>query len=247
MIRITLTSKANALDVSDLLDKKIEEIKKSFPEGLKVDATYDPTQFVRASIKEVIETLLEAVVLVVFVVYLFLGNIRATIIPVLAIPVSIVGTFAGFYATGFSINLLTLFGLTLAIGLVVDDAIIVIENVERILRKEALSVKEATIKAMQEITAPVLAIVLVLSAVFIPSAFMGGLSGTMSRQFAITIVISVAISGLVALTLTPALCSLLLKHEEEEPIWIIRKFKLCLIILRTILDRSFKQRFAIAF
>lgn len=224
MIRITLTSKANALDVSDLLDKKIEEIKKSFPEGLKVDATYDPTQFVRASIKEVIETLLEAVVLVVFVVYLFLGNIRATIIPVLAIPVSIVGTFAGFYATGFSINLLTLFGLTLAIGLVVDDAIIVIENVERILRKEALSVKEATIKAMQEITAPVLAIVLVLSAVFIPSAFMGGLSGTMSRQFAITIVISVAISGLVALTLTPALCSLLLKHEEDEPIWIIRKF-----------------------
>lgn len=224
MIRITLTSKANALEVSDLLDQKIEEIKKGFPEGLKVDATYDPTQFVRASIKEVIETLLEAVVLVVFVVYLFLGNIRATIIPVLAIPVSIIGTFAGFYATGFSINLLTLFGLTLAIGLVVDDAIIVIENVERILRKEALSVKEATIKAMQEITAPVLAIVLVLSAVFIPSAFMGGLSGTMSRQFAITIVISVAISGLVALTLTPALCSLLLKHEEEEPIWIIRKF-----------------------
>ncbi|WP_041958074.1 efflux RND transporter permease subunit [Sulfurospirillum arsenophilum] len=224
MIRITLTSKANALEVSELLDKKIDELKKSFPEGLKIDATYDPTQFVRASIKEVIETLLEAVVLVVFVVYLFLGNIRATIIPVLAIPVSIIGTFAGFYATGFSINLLTLFGLTLAIGLVVDDAIIVIENVERILRKEALSVKEATIKAMQEITAPVLAIVLVLSAVFIPSAFMGGLSGTMSRQFAITIVISVAISGLVALTLTPALCSLLLKHEEEEPIWIIRKF-----------------------
>lgn len=224
MIRITLTSKANALDVSDLLDQKVEKIKNSFPEGLKIDATYDPTQFVRASIKEVIETLLEAVVLVVFVVYLFLGNIRATIIPILAIPVSIIGTFAGFYATGFSINLLTLFGLTLAIGLVVDDAIIVIENVERILRKEALSVKEATIKAMQEITAPVLAIVLVLSAVFIPSAFMGGLSGTMSRQFAITIVISVAISGFVALTLTPALCALLLKHEEEEPIWLIRKF-----------------------
>ncbi|WP_333805276.1 efflux RND transporter permease subunit [Sulfurospirillum sp.] len=224
MIRITLNTKANALEVSDLLDKKIDEIKKDFPEGLKIDETFDPTQFVKASIKVVIETLLEAVALVIFVVYLFLGNIRATIIPILAIPVSIIGTFAGFYAVGFSINLLTLFGLTLAIGLVVDDAIIVIENVERILRKESLSVKEATIKAMQEITAPVLAIVLVLSAVFIPSAFMGGLSGTMSRQFAITIVISVTISGFVALTLTPALCALLLKHEEEEPVWFIRKF-----------------------
>ncbi len=224
MIRITLTSKANALEVSDLLDKKIVEIKKGFPEGLKIDATYNPTQFVKASIKEVIQTLIEAVILVICVVYLFLGNLRATIIPVLAIPVSIIGTFAGFYLTGFSINLLTLFGLTLAIGLVVDDAIIVIENVERILRAEKLSVKEATIKAMQEITAPVLAIVLVLSAVFIPAAFMGGLSGTMSRQFAITIVISVTISGLVALTLTPALCALLLKHEDKEPIWLIRKF-----------------------
>lgn len=224
MLRITLTSKANALEVSDLLDKKIEELKKSFPEGLKIDATYDPTIFVRASIHEVVITLLESIALVIFVVYLFLGNIRATIIPVLAIPVSIIGAFAGFYATGFSINLLTLFGLTLAIGLVVDDAIIVIENVERILRKEALSVKEATIKAMQEITAPVLAIVLVLCAVFVPASFMGGLSGTMSRQFAITIVISVTISGLVALTLTPALCSLLLKKEEEEHWWLIRKF-----------------------
>lgn len=223
-IRVFLTSSANALEVSDLLDQKIEELSRHFPEGLRIDATYDPTTFVRASIHEVIVTLLEAIVLVIGVVYLFLGNLRATLIPVLAIPVSIVGTFAGFYASGFSINLLTLFGLTLAIGLVVDDAIIVIENIERILRKEALSVKEATIKAMQEITAPVLAIVLVLSAVFIPAAFMGGLSGTMSRQFAVTIVISVTISGLVALTLTPALCSLILKREEEEPLWLIRKF-----------------------
>ena len=224
MIRISLTNKANALEVSDLLDKKLEDLKKTFPEGLKIDATYDRTTFVRASINEVIKTLLEAIALVIAVVYLFLGNLRATIIPVLAIPVSIIGTFAGFYLTGFSINLLTLFGLTLAIGLVVDDAIIVIENVERILRKEAISVKEATIKAMQEITAPVLAIVLVLSAVFIPAAFMGGLSGTMSRQFAITIVISVGISGLVALTLTPALCALLLKKEEHPPLWVIQKF-----------------------
>lgn len=223
-IRVYLTSSANALEVSDLLDAKINEISKNFPEGLKIDATYDPTTFVRASIHEVIETLLEAIALVVCVVYLFLGNLRATLIPVLAIPVSIIGTFAGFYATGFSINLLTLFGLTLAIGLVVDDAIIVIENVERILRSEDISVKDATIKAMREITAPVIAIVLVLSAVFLPAAFMGGLSGTMSRQFAITIVISVGISGLVALTLTPALCALILKKEEHPPFWLIQKF-----------------------
>ncbi len=223
-IRVYLTSKANALEVSDLLDKKIEELSAKFPQGLKIDATYDPTTFVRVSIKEVIRTLLEAIALVVGVVYLFLGNFRATIIPILAIPVSIVGTFAGFYLTGFSINLLTLFGLTLAIGLVVDDAIIVIENVERILRQEDVSVKEATIKAMKEITAPVIAIVLVLSAVFIPASFMGGLSGTMSQQFAITIIISVAISGFVALTLTPALCALLLKKEEHPPLWIIQKF-----------------------
>ena len=223
-IRVYLTSKANALEVSDLLDQKIEELSKSFPQGLKIDATYDPTTFVRASIKGVIQTLLEAIILVVFVVYLFLGNLRATIIPILAIPVSIIGTFAGFYLSGFSINLLTLFGLTLAIGLVVDDAIIVIENIERILHKENISVKEATIKAMKEISAPVIAIVLVLSAVFIPAAFMGGLSGTMSRQFAITIVISVSISGLVALTLTPALCALLLQKKEQPPFWIIQKF-----------------------
>ncbi|MDD2383575.1 MAG: multidrug efflux RND transporter permease subunit [Sulfurospirillaceae bacterium] len=223
-IRVVLNSKANALEAADLLDKKIEEISKKFPAGMNIDTTYDPTTFVRASIHEVVYTLLEAIALVIFVIYLFLGNLRATFIPLLAVPVSIIGTFAGFYATGFSINLLTLFGLTLAIGLVVDDAIIVIENVERILRKEAISVKEATVKAMQEITGPVIAIVLVLSAVFIPAAFMGGLSGTLSRQFAITIVISVTISGLVALTLTPALCAMLLKKEEEPPLWFIRKF-----------------------
>jgi HAE1 family hydrophobic/amphiphilic exporter-1/multidrug efflux pump len=223
-IRIFLTSKANALEVSDKLDQKIAKLSKNFPTDLKLDAAYDPTTFVRASIKEVIMTLLEAVVLVVLVVYLFLGNIRATLIPLLAIPVSIVGTFAGFYAMGFSINLLTLFGLTLAIGLVVDDAIIVIENVERILKEEELSVKEATIKAMHEITGPVIAIVLVLCAVFIPSAFSQGMSGTMSRQFAMTIVISVTISGLIALTLTPALCALILQKEEHPPFWLIQKF-----------------------
>lgn len=224
-IGIYLASGANALEVSGLLTKKLEELKTSFPEDLEIDSAYDPTKFVKASIEEVIFTLLLSIALVVGIIYIFLGNLRATFIPVLAIPVSIVGTFAGFYAAGFSINLLTLFGLTLAIGLVVDDAIVVIENVERILRdEEEINVKDATIKAMQEITNPVIAIVLVLSAVFIPAAFMGGFSGMMYQQFAVTIIISVVISGLVALTLTPALCALLLKKHESEPFWFIQKF-----------------------
>ena len=222
---IYLASGANALEVSALLEKKLEELKSSFPSDLEIDAAYDPTKFVKESINEVIFTLWLSIGLVVGIIYLFLGNFRATLIPVLAIPVSIVGTFAGFYAAGFSVNLLTLFGLTLAIGLVVDDAIVVIENVERILREEDdLSVKEATTKAMQEITSPVIAIVLVISAVFIPAAFMGGFSGMLYQQFAITIIISVVISGLVALTLTPSLCALFLQKHESEPFWPIKKF-----------------------
>lgn len=224
-IGIYLGSGANALEVSALLDKKLEEIAPNFPSDLEINTAYDPTKFVKESIHEVVFTLLLSIALVVGIIYLFLGNLRATFIPVLAIPVSIVGTFAGFYAAGFSINLLTLFGLTLAIGLVVDDAIVVIENVERLLREEEnLSVKEATIKAMQEITSPVVAIVLVLCAVFVPAAFMGGFSGMLYQQFAMTIIISVVISGLVALTLTPALCALLLKKHESEPFWFIQKF-----------------------
>jgi len=222
---IYLASGANALEVSGLLEKKLEELKSSFPSDLEIDAAYDPTKFVKESINEVIFTLWLSIALVVGIIYLFLGNFRATLIPVLAIPVSIVGTFAGFYAAGFSVNLLTLFGLTLAIGLVVDDAIVVIENVERILREEEkLSVKEATTKAMQEITSPVIAIVLVISAVFIPAAFMGGFSGMLYQQFAVTIIISVVISGLVALTLTPSLCALFLQKHESEPFWPIKKF-----------------------
>ena len=182
-IGIFLASGANALQVSDLLEQKLAEISPNFPSDLEIDTAYDPTIFVRESIHEVIFTLILSIALVVGIIYLFLGNLRATFIPVLAIPVSIVGTFAGFYAAGFSINLLTLFGLTLAIGLVVDDAIVVIENVERILREEEeLSVKDATIKAMREITNPVIAIVMVLSAVFVPAAFMGGFSGMMYKQ-----------------------------------------------------------------
>ncbi|WP_024954816.1 efflux RND transporter permease subunit [Sulfurospirillum arcachonense] len=223
-VGVFLSSGANALDVSAAIDKKLEELKATFPKGLDYAMTYDTSIFVKASIQEVIKTLLEAVVFVTILIYLFLGNFRATIIPVLAIPVSIIGTFAGLYVAGFSINLLTLFGLILAIGLVVDDAIIVIENVERILKTKAVSVKEATTEAMKELTTPIVAIVLVLSAVFIPAALSGGFSGVMYKQFAITIVIAVVISGIVALTLTPALCAVFLKEHESEPIWPLRKF-----------------------
>lgn len=215
---------ANALSVAEGVAKRLEELSQSFPEGLQYAIPYDTTSFVNVSIKEVIKTFIEAIVLVIIVIYFFLQNFRATIIPVLAIPVSIIGTFAGMYLLGFSINLLTLFGLILAIGIVVDDAIIVIENVERLISEENLSVKDATIKAMEEIASPVVAIVLVLSAVFIPIAFIGGFSGEIYKQFAITIVISVVISGFVALTLTPALCVSILKKTEPKPFWIVKKF-----------------------
>ena len=223
-VGIFLSPGANALDVSAKLDETLKEISKKFPEDLEYKIPYDATLFVDESIKEVVKTLFEAIILVVILIYLFLGNFRATIIPVLAIPVSVIGTFAGLYVAGFSINLLTLFGMILAIGLVVDDAIIVIENVERNLRTKALSVKDATIEAMKELTTPLIAIILVLSAVFIPAALTGGFSGVMYKQFAITIVIAVVISGLVALTLTPALCAIFLREDESEPFWPIRKF-----------------------
>lgn len=224
-IGIYLSTGANALEVSKAVNEKLQEIQKKFPEDMYYDFPYDATIFVDASIKEVLRTLGEAILFVVILIYIFLGNIRATFIPLLAIPVSVIGTFAGLYMAGFSINLLTLFGLILAIGLVVDDAIIVIENVERILRtKEGISVKDATIEAMRELTTPIVAIVLVLSAVFIPAALTGGFSGVMYKQFAMTIVIAVIISGLVALTLTPAMSALFLKEHDDEFIWPIRKF-----------------------
>lgn len=223
-VGIFLAPGANALDVSKAVDDTIKELSEKFPEDLKYSIPYDATLFVNESIKEVIFTLIEAIVFVIILIYIFLGNMRATIIPVLAIPVSILGTFAGLYLAGFSINLLTLFGLILAIGLVVDDAIIVIENVERILRTKTISVKDATIEAMKELTTPLIAIILVLSAVFIPSALSSGFSGVMYKQFAMTIVIAVVISGIVALTLTPALCAVFLKEHEPEPIWPLRKF-----------------------
>lgn len=216
-VGVYLSPGANAVATAKAVDAHMKELAQSFPPDLDIAYTvaYDTTLFVSASIEEVIHTLIEAMILVFLVVYLFLKDWRATLIPCLAVPVSIIGAFAGMLLLGFSINTLTLFGLVLAIGMVVDDAIVVIENVERIMHDEDLPVKEATIKAMDEVSGPVVAIVLVLCSVFVPVAFMGGLTGVMYQQFAITIAVSVVISGLVALTLTPALCALLLKKQPH--------------------------------
>lgn len=224
-VLIMTQSDANALEVSELVDKKLNELSQTFPGGLTYHLSYDTTTFVKVTIKEVIETFIEAMVLVLIVMYMFLGNLRATIIPALAVPVSIIGAFCGILIMGFSINMITLFAMILAIGIVVDDAIIVIENVERVLEEEPnLSVKEATQKAVEEIFSPVISIVLVLSAVFIPVSFMEGFIGIIQKQFALTLVVSVCLSGFVALTLTPALCALILKRERKEPWWFVRKF-----------------------
>ena len=212
-LAVFLSPGANALNTATLVKEHMDRLSKSFPEGISYAIPYDTTTFVRISIKEVVETLVEAMVLVFLVVFLFLQDLRATVIPMAAVPVSIIGTFAGMYAFGFSINTLTLFGMVLAIGIVVDDAIVVLENVDRIMTQEKLPPHAATEKAMREVTGPVIAIVLVLCSVFVPVAFLGGLAGAMYRQFAVTIAVSVAISGFVALTLTPALCALMLKTD----------------------------------
>ncbi|HOC60610.1 MAG TPA: multidrug efflux RND transporter permease subunit [Smithellaceae bacterium] len=216
---------ANSLEVSKQVEKTLIELKKSFPDGLDYKIAMDTTKFVRASIKEVIHTFFEACLLVIIVVFLFLQSVRATIIPILAVPVSIIGTFIGMTLFGFSINMLTLFGMVLAIGIVVDDAIVVIENVERNMREFHLSPKEAAKKAMEEVTGPVVAIVLVLCAVFIPVAFLGGMTGQLYKQFAITIAISVVFSGLVALTLSPAMAAILLKPQHGKKNWFFRQFE----------------------
>jgi hydrophobe/amphiphile efflux-1 (HAE1) family protein len=216
-IGIYLQPDANALDVAATVNATMERLAGRFPDGIRYDVPFTTTRFIEASIEAVIATFIEAIVLVVVVVFVFLQNWRATFIPVLAVPVSIIGAFAGMYLLGFSINLLTLFGLILAIGIVVDDAIIVLENVERIMTTEGKPPREAAIQAMQEVSGPLVAIVLVLCAVFVPVSFLGGLAGELYRQFAITIAVSVVISGIVALTLTPALCALLLKPGHGEP------------------------------
>jgi multidrug efflux pump len=204
---------ANGLIVSKAVRAALDEMRTRFPEGLDYSVALDTNDFVRLSIEEVLHTLLEAVVLVVLVVYLFLQSFRTTIICMVAIIVALVTTFAGMLALGFSINLLTLFGLVLAIGMVVDDAIVVVENVERNMAQHHLAPKEATIRSMDEIATSLVAVVLVMASVFIPAAFLPGTTGQLYKQFAITIVISVAVSGFVALTLTPAMCALMLKHN----------------------------------
>jgi multidrug efflux pump len=204
---------ANALQLSSDVRAKMEELKKDFPEGVDYSVVYDPTQFVRESINAVIHTLLEAVALVVLVVIIFLQTWRASIIPLVAVPVSIVGTFAVLLGFGFSINTLSLFGLVLSIGIVVDDAIVVVENVERNIQNE-LSPRDATVQAMKEVSGPIIAIALVLCAVFVPIAFVSGLSGQFYRQFALTIAISTVISAFNSLTLSPALAAALLKPHD---------------------------------
>nr|WP_280117669.1 efflux RND transporter permease subunit [Pseudoalteromonas xiamenensis] len=229
LLGIFLQPGANALDVANEVEATIADIKTAFPEGLSHAIPYDTTRFVEVSIREVLKTLGEAMLLVFLVVYLFLQNWRATLIPSLAVPVSLLGTFAGLYMMGYSINTLTLFGMVLSIGIVVDDAIVVLENVERIMHEQHLSPRDAAIKAMQEVSGPVVAIVLVLCSVFVPIAFLGGLTGELFRQFAITISIAVSLSGVVALTMTPALCVAILRHEDKQTarffIWFNEWFK----------------------
>ena len=215
---------ANALDVAQEVYANMERLSKRFPQGLKYAVSYDTTLFVKESIKEVIKTLLEAMALVFLVVYIFLQNWRATMIPAIAIPVSLVGTFAVLKAFGFSINTLTLFGLVLAIGIVVDDAIIVVENASRCIDEKGMAPKEATKEAMREVTGPIIATTLVLMAVFVPVAFMPGITGQLYRQFALTIAFSVGISAINALTLSPALCAALLRPTPKKQAWFFRKF-----------------------
>src|SRR5215472_8091539 len=211
-IAVYLQPGANGLVVSDDVRRVLEQLKSQFPDGIDYKISLDTNDFVRLSIKEVLHTLLEAIVLVVLVVYLFLQSIRTTIICTVAIFVALITTFAGMLALGFSINLLTLFGLVLAIGMVVDDAIVVVENVERNMHQHHIEPREATIRSMEEIASSLVAVVMMMSSVFIPAAFLPGTTGQLYKQFAITIVISVAVSGFIALTLTPAMCALMLKH-----------------------------------
>ena len=210
-VAVKLAIGANALDTVQAIGRKLDQLSKNFPKGMTYVYPYDTTPFVRISMNEVVHTLLEAIVLVVLVMYLFLQNLRATIIPAIAVPVVLLGTFGAMAAFGFSINTLTMFGLVLAIGLLVDDAIVVVENVERIMREEGLSPRDATRKSMGQITGALVGIAMVLCAVFVPMAFMGGSTGVIYRQFALTIVAAMTLSVVVAIVLTPALCATMLR------------------------------------
>src|SRR5699024_5333029 len=225
-LAVSLLPGANALTVAQEVKDKMNGLAQSFPTGLVWFSPYDSTTFINISIHEVVITLVEAIVLVFLVMLLFLQNFRATIIPTLVIPVALLGTFLGMLVLGFTINQLTLFGMVLAIGIVVDDAIVVIENIERVMREDKLPIKQATRKAMGQITGAVIAISVVLAAVFIPSAFQGGSVGAIYRQFALTIALSMGFSAFLALSFTPALCATLIKDRDHDKpkFWVFRKF-----------------------
>ena len=215
-VGVYLQPGANALAVAEAVRTTVSDMSKSFPTGVQYVIPFDTTRFIEASIHEVINTLLIAAALVVLVVFVFLQSWRATLIPVIAVPVSLIGAFAGLFAFGFTINTLTLFAIVLATGIVVDDAIVVLENVERLMAERKLSPFEASVESMKEVMRAIIAIELVLCSVFIPVAFLGGIAGQLYKQFAVTIATSVVISGIVALTLTPAMCALLLKPSHKE-------------------------------
>jgi multidrug efflux pump len=213
---IRLQSGANALATQKAVLKRVQELEPMFPTGVKAVIPYDTTPFVRAALKEVVKTLFEAIALVVVVMFVFLQNVRATLIPTIAVPVVLLGTFASLYILGYSINMLTMFAMVLAIGLLVDDAIVVVENVERVMSEDGTDPKTATIKSMGEIQSALIGIALVLSAVFVPMAFFGGTTGIIYRQFSVTIVSAMALSVLIALSLTPSLCASLLKPVSKD-------------------------------
>jgi len=216
---ISLASGANALATSALIKAEVDRLSAQLPEGYKLVYPRDNTPFVQESIKEVVKTLFEAVLLVIVVMFIFLQNWRATLIPAITVPVVILGTMAVLYVLGMSINTLTLFALVLAIGLLVDDAIVVVENVERLMHEKQLTAKQASIESMQEISGALIGITLVLTAVFIPMAFFSGSTGVIYRQFSITLVSAMALSLAVALILTPALCALILKPNPQPAKW----------------------------
>ncbi len=215
-IAIKLASGANALQTQANVLQRIEELRPNFPQGIDVVVPFDTTPFVRAALHEVVKTLVEAIILVVCVMFLFLQNLRATFIPTIAVPVVLLGTFAVLEAAGFSINMLTMFAMVLAIGLLVDDAIVVVENVERVMREDGSSARDATVKSMGQIQGALVGIAMVLSAVFVPMAFFGGSTGVIYRQFSITIVAAMVLSVVVALTLTPSLCAQILKPVDHD-------------------------------
>ncbi len=246
---IKLAPTANALATAEGVREKMDELKGFFPQGMDYEIPYDTTRFIDISIKEVIKTLVEAIILVFLVMYLFLQNLRVTIIPTVVVPIALLGTLAAMYAFGFSVNVLTLFGMVLAIGILVDDAIVVVENVERIMSEEGLPAREATRKAMGQISGAIVGITLVLTAVFIPMAFFAGSVGNIYRQFSLSLVASMVFSALLALTLTPALCATLLKQVEAGHLhekkgffgWFNRSFARTSLGYQTLVERIIRR------